>query len=296
VFSKNWAQNKDVKKLFYVRIEQKIKEQKQKRLDKIDEKLPMLLAMLVKPVVSMQFESEKYRHEAQGAGGEETISNTLWFWLPGNYRYFDDVVLEPEKDEFIQLDHIVIAPQGIFIVETKTWSGVIFATNDAWRLKVGNQWRRIENPLKQNENHVRLFKKWLNNNFRDEEFLQNVIYPVVVLKKTSWFKANESVRMPVKIGGLELVGYIKNIKGNFISDELGKEICEKIEFAEPYKENMPIEEGVNKYGKRFVRVRGSHEYALKIKEEYKNKGFQVDEVRQDIKNKEVYYFYFKNII
>ena len=292
MFAKYWTQNEKIKKLFYEMVEQKIKERKQKMLDNVDESLPKILAVLAKPVVKIQFEMNRSEQESQGAGGEETISNTLWFWLPGNYRYFDNVVFEPEKDKFIQLDHIVIAPQGIFIVETKTWDGVIFAADNAWRLKQGKNWVKIENPVKQNERHARLFKKWLKDNFPDKDFLQNAIYPVVVLKKTSWFKAHASVKMPVVMGGLELVHYIKSIKGNVISDELGKEICEKIEFAEPYKENIAIE-GVTKYGKKFVRIKGSKDDALKINGEYRERGFKVSEVNEDKKENGVYYFYFE---
>ncbi len=290
MFAKYWTQDEKIKKLFYEKIEQKIRDRRQKMLDNIDESLPRILAVLAKPVAKVQFEMNRRSQENQGSGGEETISNTLWFWLPRDYSYFDDVVLEPEKDEFIQLDHIVIAPQGIFVIETKTWDGVIFASDNAWRLKQGEHWVKIENPVKQNERHVRLFKKWLKDTFPDKDFLQNIIYPVVVLKKTSWFKAHESVKMPVVMGGLELVGYIKSIKGAFISDELGKEICEKIEFAEPYKEKIVVQEGTTKYGKKFVRVYGTREDAEKVAQDYKV-NHKISEIRQDKSDPNVFFFY-----
>jgi len=290
MFAKYWTQDDKIKKLFYEKIEQKVGDRKQKMLDNIDESLPRILAVLAKPVAKVQFEMNRCSQENQGSGGEETISNTLWFWLPRNYRYFDDVVLEPEKDEFIQLDHIVIVPQGIFVVETKTWDGVIFASDNAWRLKQGKNWVKIENPVKQNERHVRLFRKWLKDTFPDKDFLQNIIYPVVALKKTSWFKAHESVKMPVVMGGLELVGYIKSIKGTFISDELGKEICEKIEFAEPYKEKIKVQEGTTRNGKKHARVYGTREEVDKVAQDYKV-NHKISEIRQDKSDPNVFFFY-----
>jgi len=119
MFAKYWTQDEKIKKLFYEKIEQRIRDRRQKMLDNIDESLPRILAVLAKPVAKAQFEMNRRSQENQGSSGEETISNTLWFWLTRDYSYFDDVVLEPEKDEFIQLDHIVIAPQGIFVIETK---------------------------------------------------------------------------------------------------------------------------------------------------------------------------------
>jgi len=285
-----WTQDEKIKKLFYERIEKKIMERKKKMLDDIDESLPRILAVLAKPIYKVQFEMNRLSQESQGSSGEDTISNTLWFWLPRNYRYFDDVVLEPEKDEFIQLDHIVIAPQGIFVVETKTWDGVIFASDDAWRLKQGKNWIKIENPVKQNERHVRLFKKWLKEIFPNNDFLQNIIYPVVALKKTSWFKAHKSVKMPVVMGGLELVSYIKSIKGDFISNELGEEICKKIKLADPYKEKIRIQEGITKNGKKFVRVYGTMEDAEQVAKDYKI-NHKVSEIRKDISESNVFFFY-----
>jgi hypothetical protein len=218
----------------------------------------------------------------------------LWFWLPRNYCYFDDVVLEPEKDQFIQLDHIVIAPQGIFIVETKTWDGVIFASETTWRLKVGKKkWVKIENPVKQNERHAKLFKKWLDDNFPDKSFLKDIVYPVVALKKTAWFKAKETVKMPIVLGGVELVSYIKSIKGNAINDELSEIICEGIKNAKPYEEKKKItfKEGITKYGKKYVRVWGTLKDAQKVRENYEAKGYKPTEVRADKRDKNVFYFY-----
>ena len=179
-------------------------------------------------------------------------------------------------------------------METKTWKGVIFASETAWRLKVGNKkWVKIENPVKQNERHTKLFKRWLNDNFPDNGFLKEIIYPVVALKNTAWFKAKETIEMPIVLGGIELVSYIKSIKGNAINDALSKAICEKIEVAKPYKENKRIEfkEGTTKYGKRYVRVRGSLKDAQEIRKNYKTKGYKVTEVKNDKMDKGVLYFY-----
>ncbi len=292
MFAKYWTQDKEIKKIFYQKIEEKIKNDKKKMMDKIDENLPRILAVLTKPVANFQFENQRMHREMQGSNGENTISNTLWFWLPRNYRFFDDVVLEPEKDEFIQLDHLVIAPQGIFIIEAKTWNGVIFATEKTWRLKVGNKkWVKIENPVKQNERHTKLFKKWLNDNLPEKKFLQEIVYPVVVLKKTAWFKAKETVEMPIVMGGLELVSFIKSFKANKIDDMLSKTICEKIQFAKPYEEKIKFTEGTTRYGKKYVRVNGTFNNALKVCETYKEKGYKTTGVKKDKKDENVFYFY-----
>ena len=65
-----------------------------------------------------------------GAIGEETVINAL-SRLPDEYHLFNDVNLRfsppihwREKNDYIkssQIDHIVVGPTGLFLVETKNW-------------------------------------------------------------------------------------------------------------------------------------------------------------------------------
>jgi len=65
-----------------------------------------------------------------GAHGEETVITALSY-LPDEYHVLNDVNLHfqkaihwHEKDEYIkncQIDHIIVGPTGIFLVETKNW-------------------------------------------------------------------------------------------------------------------------------------------------------------------------------
>lgn len=62
----------------------------------------------------------------KGAQGEEAVARELGF-LSSDYRVFNciesgkEALLPPNGD----YDHVVIGPTGIFVVETKNWSGVI---------------------------------------------------------------------------------------------------------------------------------------------------------------------------
>ncbi|NOU36903.1 MAG: NERD domain-containing protein [Kiritimatiellaceae bacterium] len=57
----------------------------------------------------------------RGAEGEETVARILSF-LPANHTVFHDLQLDPGGPAF---DHIVAAPAGIFVIETKNWAGEI---------------------------------------------------------------------------------------------------------------------------------------------------------------------------
>lgn len=76
-----------------------------------------------------------------------------------------DLLLPDGKDGLTQINHVVILPTGVFVIETKTWDCWIFGTaQDAhWTLKyLGGAPRRALNPLKQNAKHCRVIRELLN--------------------------------------------------------------------------------------------------------------------------------------
>ena len=62
----------------------------------------------------------------KGAQGEEAVARELGF-LSSDYRVFN--CIEPGKQALLpssgDYDHVVIGPTGIFVIETKNWSGSI---------------------------------------------------------------------------------------------------------------------------------------------------------------------------
>jgi hypothetical protein len=69
--------------------------------------------------------ARRLRSFLKGAEGEETVARILSF-LPSNHTVFNDLQLDPGGPAF---DHIVVAPAGIFVIETKNWSGEITFQN-----------------------------------------------------------------------------------------------------------------------------------------------------------------------
>jgi hypothetical protein len=60
----------------------------------------------------------------KGAEGEEWVARELMF-LPSSYRVFHGVVLRSPAPELQHgdLDHVAVGPTGVFVIETKNWSG-----------------------------------------------------------------------------------------------------------------------------------------------------------------------------
>ncbi|MFA5687702.1 MAG: nuclease-related domain-containing protein [Kiritimatiellales bacterium] len=68
--------------------------------------------------------AHRLRSFIKGAEGEETVARTLAV-LPANCTVFNDL----QFDDGTSFDHIVVSPSGVFVIETKNWSGEITFQN-----------------------------------------------------------------------------------------------------------------------------------------------------------------------
>ncbi len=60
--------------------------------------------------------------------GEQQTQFKLWFSLSSRlYQRYHDVII-PSQHGTTKIDHIVVSPYGIFIVETKNYTGWIYGS------------------------------------------------------------------------------------------------------------------------------------------------------------------------
>ena len=113
---------------------------------------------------------EKYRGKADalniGIQGEEVITSTLTS-LPDDYMIFNNVALN-YNGQLTEIDCIVLSCFGIWVVEVKSYKGVIhgLAANEMWsRIKTSKSGKEydseIKNPLKQVERQVQILSNVL---------------------------------------------------------------------------------------------------------------------------------------
>lgn len=101
--------------------------------------------------------------------------------LPQEYLVLDDVIIpdqvtNPSKNYTTQIDHVVVSPFGIFVIETKNYSGWIFGAEKSKRWKETfktTQGRYFYNPIKQNWGHTFALAEHLKLN-------TSVFKPIVV--------------------------------------------------------------------------------------------------------------------
>lgn len=131
----------------------------------------------------------------KGATGEEHVENLLR-QLPENYLVINDF----QTNEKGNVDHIVIAPAGVFLIETKHTSGY-YSVGENSLLRNGKKMKK--NYLKQVWAQSKYWRKAFKNFFNKGYSVP--IYSHLVLLNTKWvdkkvFVLAEKWRMRISVG------------------------------------------------------------------------------------------------
>jgi len=99
-----------------------------------------------------------YLLPSKGEMAEIRVHNTL-IELPKEYHVIDNVILGSSKSSS-QIDHIVVSPYGIFVIETKGYKGWIYGGEYAqyWTQNIFGHKYQLYNPILQNQGHVKALK------------------------------------------------------------------------------------------------------------------------------------------
>lgn len=105
--------------------------------------------------------------------------------LSSEYTVFNDLLFE-SNGRSTQIDHVVVSPYGVFVIETKGYKGWIFGgeNSEYWTQTIYKSKHQFYNPIKQNEGHVR-FLRYLLKNAVEIPFV-----PIVVFNNAAELKVN----------------------------------------------------------------------------------------------------------
>lgn len=122
---------------------------------------PILVLLVVVKVIAKLFSSPSFKG---GLGEKMVIHAGLKKLDPGVYRHFNDLYLSRSDGKgSTQIDHVVVSPFGIFVIETKNYKGWIFGSEkqSQWTQQIFRKKHRFQNPLCQNHLHVRALVEFL---------------------------------------------------------------------------------------------------------------------------------------
>lgn len=98
--------------------------------------------------------------------GEAAINSMLKELDPSKFILVNNITIPNPKarSKISQIDHIVISKTGIFVLETKNYTGWIFGSpqNQYWTQVVYKKKNKLYNPIKQNWGHIYALSDYLN--------------------------------------------------------------------------------------------------------------------------------------
>ena len=116
--------------------------------------------------------------------GEALLADTIGRYFPRAHLLLNNVTL-PTADGTTQIDQILVADTGIFVIETKHYSGWIFGNpqDKQWTQTIYRKKSRFQNPLHQNYGHVKALQSLFD--LPDDHF-----HSVVVFTADAEFKSD----------------------------------------------------------------------------------------------------------
>lgn len=125
------------------------------------------------------------------------------------YQSLNDVTL-PTAEGTTQIDHVLVSPYGIFVIEAKNLEGWIFGSErDAqWTQNLYSNKTRCQNPLRQNYHHIAVLSEFL-------KLPQTAFHPVVMF----WGDATFKTPLPDNVLHKGYPHYIKSKAEVLFTDE-----------------------------------------------------------------------------
>jgi hypothetical protein len=87
------------------------------------------LVFLLVPAIAAYYYLRKYHLYNGGWQGEKQVAKQLSNSLNDDYYLVNDLYLQGGGGD---IDHLILAPSGVFVLETKNWSGTITCNGDEW--------------------------------------------------------------------------------------------------------------------------------------------------------------------
>ncbi|MBE6052642.1 MAG: NERD domain-containing protein [Clostridium sartagoforme] len=90
------------------------------------------------------------------------------------YKLLNDIMVRNEKGTS-QIDHILIGKKGIFVIETKDYSGLIYGEEYSkyWTQVINRNSNQFYNPIRQNYGHVKALEKYIK---RKDIFISLIVF------------------------------------------------------------------------------------------------------------------------
>lgn len=164
--------------------------------------LPFVFALLLMILALLGCD----RAAIRGWIGERRVNAQLaQLCQTGDYTLYKNLLLEVENGQLTEIDHLVVSQFGVFVIESKNYSGWIFGSEKQakWSQQIYRKKTSFMNPLRQNYKHCLAVHRLLG--------VLSGVESVVVFNDSAEFKTT----MPSNVVHLmSLTTYITNKKAD----------------------------------------------------------------------------------
>lgn len=160
----------------------------------------------------------------KGKLGEFAVATHVKLYLKDpQYILLNDLTLPDGAGATTQIDHLLLSPYGIFVIETKNYKGWIFASarQKQWTQKIYKNSYTFQNPIHQNYKHIKVLEQLLTDIVEPD-----LLHSVIVFMPDAVFKTpmpNEVFR------GAAWTDYVKSFDQQMISETKLKRIQLRLE-------------------------------------------------------------------
>ncbi|MCM3722878.1 nuclease-related domain-containing protein [Solibacillus isronensis] len=128
--------------------------------------------------------SNAYLPQLKGYVGERRIRKILES-LGEDVKIYNDLYVPKKNGEMTQIDHVLLSPNGIFVIETKNYTGWIFGSESQrnWTQTIYKKKSRFYNPVMQNKAHIKALQHYLN--------MDVPLHSIIVFSNAATFKFKE---------------------------------------------------------------------------------------------------------
>ena len=129
------------------------------------------------------------RNEFLGNIGEN-ITSVFSKFMPDTWVMFKNALIPVNSSKLTEIDILLVGPQGVFLLEVKSWKGSFACYKDKWKRREGSKWLPLDNsPSQQSLYHQQVFHEWINKS-RVKLATQDIISPVI-FPLAKWVGVNE---------------------------------------------------------------------------------------------------------
>lgn len=210
----------------------------------------IIIAIILAAYASGVFIYKYYIPNIKGAKGEYSVARLLRKLNQNQYNIFNNIYIQ-SNGKSTQIDHLVVSVYGIFVIETKNFSGWIHGSekSEYWTQSFYKEKREFRNPIKQNWAHIYFLKEILShfNNvkyhsiivFVGKAQLKNIYSNIPVIQKNELLKTIKQNEVPCL--SIDQVEHIANHLNKFIiSDKNAKKEHKKYVKSNMYEREKNI--------------------------------------------------------